>query len=665
MGSPLKLLEIEQLLNNKYEFFIPAYQRGYRWRSEQVKLLIEDIQLYIDEEFPQYKCPFYCLQAIVVKENNGQLEVIDGQQRLTTVLILLQAIHTLQNSELLKFQFNLTEEMLQMSKLVTVPEINANLYSVKYETREESSKWLKEITEAFIKDEIKNINTEIEKLKNKNSDFYHFVEAYKTAIEIFTEYKKSSELKLQTFIDGLKKRVCFIWYNISESDSSDSEVEIFDRLNATKIALNNAELIKALFLQESHFGNQTHLRDQLAIDWDGIEKRLQDPSFWGFIYSTRHPYEYETHIEYLFDLLQGKSKKDEDNYHYTFNKYYSEYITAKDKIVFVTQCWERVNETMLMLEEWYSDKTCYHYIGYLLEYGKEPETDNPISIPYLKRILSKCDKHVRDLKLKELIRYSLKDVKAANQFYKSGGDNLTQLLFLLNIETEQRRKSDTARFSFSNYKTISESPGWNLEHVASNTDYVPSFEEKDKLSYSLLEYFTGVKGDEDTNREQYAELVKSKLTAGAKEKELCDKILEILQYKEDNDENNEKIKGIYNSVLDFFSTLKDSFKDDVEVEGRNKRMSEKDFIWNFALLNASTNKSYGNDIYPLKRKRIMTDEECVYTPICTRAMFEKAYSQKLSNLMAWTRVDAFDFWNYICTTLKDFLPENFNLPFKY
>ena len=94
-------------------------------------------------------------------------------------------------------------------------------------------------------------------------------------------------------------------------------------------------------------------------------------------------------------------------------------------------------------------------------------------------------------------------------------------------------------------------------------------------------------------------------------------------------------------------------------------MNEKDFIWNFALLNASTNKSYGNDIYPLKRKRIISDEESVYTPICTRATFEKAYSQKLNNLMAWTRTDAQDYWNYICNTLKEFLPEGFNLPFKY
>ena len=665
MSSPLELLNIKQLLKQKYNFFIPAYQRGYRWCSEQVKMLIEDIQLYIDEEnktSQQNKCPFYCLQAIVVKENQGRLEVIDGQQRLTTVLIILQALYTLLNRKSLEMQFKMPVEMLLQFGLNSISEIDQELYLVQYETRTESSTWLIEITKAFLKDDNR---TELEYLKNKNSDYYHFVEAFETAFEIFEGFAEESAQKLPAFIDGLKERACFIWYNISQTKSSDSEVDIFDRLNATKIALNNAELIKALFLQESNFGNQTHLRNQLAIDWDGIEKRLQDPSFWGFIYSTRHPYEYETHIEYIFDLLKGKSKDAEDDYQYTFNKYYEEYITETDRLAYVNKCWKAVNETMLMLEEWFGDKTCYHYIGYLLEYGEDPDSKNPITIPYLKGILQGCSKHERNDKLKGLIKYSLDNVKAQNQFYKQRGNNFTQLLLLLNIETEQRRKSDTARFSFSEYKNIKKKPGWNLEHVASNTDYVPTFEEKDKLAYSLLEYFTGVKKCESVDDKQYRQSIQSRFIDGTKEKDLCEKILGILQIKENTDDRLNEIKAIYNDVLAFFCSDEDAFRDDIELTGSNKRMNEKDFIWNFALLNASTNKSYGNDIYPLKRKRIISDEESVYTPICTRAMFEKAYSQKLNNLMAWTRTDARDYWNYICNTLKEFLPEGFNLPFNY
>ena len=151
MDRPLELLNIKQLLQPNYNFFIPAYQRGYRWRSEQVKMLIEDIQLYIDEEnktSQQNKCPFYCLQAIVVKENQGRLEVIDGQQRLTTVLIILQALYTLLNRISLEMRFKMPVETLLQFGFNSISEIDQDLYSVQYETRTESSTWLNEITKA-------------------------------------------------------------------------------------------------------------------------------------------------------------------------------------------------------------------------------------------------------------------------------------------------------------------------------------------------------------------------------------------------------------------------------------------------------------------------------------------------------------------------------------
>ena len=186
MNSPLKLLNIKQLLDSKYDFFIPAYQRGYRWRAEQVKLLIEDIQLYLEENSarPEDMCPFYCLQAIVVKENQGRLEVIDGQQRLTTILIILQAYYVYYNFDFLKLQ-------LQCG-INNKPEIDLCLYSVKYETRKESSSWLKNITNAFLKDDNRK---ELQDLKNKNSDYYHFVEAFETAFEIFDGFGIDSAQK--------------------------------------------------------------------------------------------------------------------------------------------------------------------------------------------------------------------------------------------------------------------------------------------------------------------------------------------------------------------------------------------------------------------------------------------------------------------------------------
>ena len=78
----LELMPIEKLLDK--DFYIPSYQRAYRWKKRQVIDFLEDI-LEFQEKFKK-KGEFYCLQPIVVTEKeNGSWELIDGQQRLTTL----------------------------------------------------------------------------------------------------------------------------------------------------------------------------------------------------------------------------------------------------------------------------------------------------------------------------------------------------------------------------------------------------------------------------------------------------------------------------------------------------------------------------------------------------------------------------------------------------
>lgn len=72
--------------------------------------------------------------------------------------------------------------------------------------------------------------------------------------------------------------------------------------------------------------------------------------------------------------------------------------------------------------------------------------------------------------------------------------------------------------------------------------------------------------------------------------------------------------------------------------------------------------SYGNSIFPVKRRRILNDENDVFTMFGTRNVFDKTYSRRLSNLMSWGRRDAYDYWMEITNTLKEYLPDNFGLP---
>lgn len=92
--SDLCLKPIHELLTddqgNPTRFWIPAYQRGYRWKPLQVTQLLEDVREFSRRRNPQPE-DFYCLQPLVIKATAlGQLEVVDGQQRLTTLLLILR-----------------------------------------------------------------------------------------------------------------------------------------------------------------------------------------------------------------------------------------------------------------------------------------------------------------------------------------------------------------------------------------------------------------------------------------------------------------------------------------------------------------------------------------------------------------------------------------------
>ena len=87
MGKNISLKSIVDFKNGNINFFIPSYQRGYRWKSRQVSQLIDDI----DSFSPTESTPFYFLQALAVAKDieNNRVNVVDGQQRLTTLKLIL------------------------------------------------------------------------------------------------------------------------------------------------------------------------------------------------------------------------------------------------------------------------------------------------------------------------------------------------------------------------------------------------------------------------------------------------------------------------------------------------------------------------------------------------------------------------------------------------
>ncbi len=83
----ISLKSIKDFESLDVQFYIPNYQRGYRWKSKQVNQLIDDIEAFT----PTENNPFYFLQALAVAKDevNNRVNVVDGQQRLTTLKLIL------------------------------------------------------------------------------------------------------------------------------------------------------------------------------------------------------------------------------------------------------------------------------------------------------------------------------------------------------------------------------------------------------------------------------------------------------------------------------------------------------------------------------------------------------------------------------------------------
>ena len=166
-GSFICLKPINDLLIDEQgqptRFWIPAYQRGFRWTPLQVTQLLDDVWEYFQGSEERNKQAFYCLQPLVIMASaNGKLEVVDGQQRLTTIYILLTYLKDL---------------MIPLKK---------TQFQIHFETRGEAN-------ESFLE------NIDLSRAE-ENVDFFHMCRAY-DAIEDW--FSKRDSMHRITFLQHL------------------------------------------------------------------------------------------------------------------------------------------------------------------------------------------------------------------------------------------------------------------------------------------------------------------------------------------------------------------------------------------------------------------------------------------------------------------------------
>ena len=438
------ILEAKPIKDIRGTFYIPAYQRGYRWERTQVKTLLNDLYQCMEANGQEKD---YCLQPVVVqkkgvqKKGKLQYDLIDGQQRLTTIYILLR--YAQQNFGTDYAQQNFGTDYAQQN---FKPK-----FSLEYETRKKT------------KDFLNNMDPQ---LAQTNIDFFHIYQAYTTIKDWLEEtfpddtYSQSSALyKLCNYVN---ERVKVIWYEVgAEADP----IALFTRLNIGKIQLTNAELIRALFLSDTPNGMENRRKYEMAIQWDDIEKQLRDDddAFWAFI-TRKRAEDYPTRIDLLFDLMCHKQDAEKDPL-FTFFKM-EERLKHADR----DSVWQEVINGFLQLKEWYKDNVYYHKIGYLIASGSNTMAD------LFDEARGKRKSEFKD-RLDEMIAESItwrtndKDSYWDLDYHKDY-NRICRILLLFNVQSIISY-CVRQRFPFNEYNNEK----WSIEHIhAQNSEGLKTVE---------------------------------------------------------------------------------------------------------------------------------------------------------------------------------------------
>lgn len=415
-------------------FFIPAYQRGYRWTDQEVGDLLEDIYEFNagNESVPVR----YCLQPLIVKKReDGSFEVVDGQQRLTTIFIFLKVAEAITGYE---------------------------PYKIEFETRKQSGDFLSKL---------RSFDGSI---RTDNIDYYHITKAYAKIDSWLNSMCQDGTPRftiLSSMFNKITNNVFFIWYEIP--DTVKKPVDIFTRVNMGKIRLSNAELIKALIFNKENFdGNSDKEQQELSLAWNRIERDLQKQSLWYFLLEDETR-EYETRIDLIFDLIADKYNDSlpekskitvpvsSVNYNRTFLIFYTAYKLSGDKKKFVAKLWNDVDTIYERFLEWYSDLNKYHIIGFLISSGTSIQrifelSDGKKKSEIIHGMVEETKKHIR--------LDSIDKMKAL--CYDDSKKKLRCLFLLENIATLVCKNEKQYRFPFDIYK----SEKWDIEHIHATAD---------------------------------------------------------------------------------------------------------------------------------------------------------------------------------------------------
>lgn len=221
---------VKQLLETgkKQRFVIPEYQRPYAWSEEQIQTLFDDLVEYTENNNEST----YFLGTIVAYENdNNQQEIIDGQQRITSLFLLLRALYSklksmLETPESRNFKAQIESALWEQDELTAAIDYEKTLIISKVMGDEGN-----EIFSTIL------ITGEV---KIGAKDNYSL--NYRLFVELIEKYATAQPELFYWFITNLLNKAILLPIT---ADSQDTALTIFSTLNDRGLALSDADIFKA------------------------------------------------------------------------------------------------------------------------------------------------------------------------------------------------------------------------------------------------------------------------------------------------------------------------------------------------------------------------------------------------------------------------------------
>ncbi|WP_367702814.1 DUF262 domain-containing protein [Helicobacter pylori] len=226
---------------------IPDYQRPYQWTEKNCEKLLEDLFFnYEDDRESDYFCGSLVLITISKDSKATTYDVVDGQQRLSTFILLAKVLATLYSERLTEENKDYLQESL-ITKYGKKDRLNFN--AIGFNSKKDFQYALTSFNDAPIGN-------------NKNNYL-------KNAVCLKNYLRKKEIENINDFIEWLYFKVVFITITCPDADKA---LRIFNVLNARGLALNATDIFKGELLKHA----KEHEREEFVSRWNALSQKCSD-----------------------------------------------------------------------------------------------------------------------------------------------------------------------------------------------------------------------------------------------------------------------------------------------------------------------------------------------------------------------------------------------------